>query len=111
MTGLEKVGAMMLSAAGIGAAQPTLPGNLVSGANWPILVAVVAIAVAWGALTQRMAAVERRIVDMASTAEVKLLAENVEKLASKEAIESLDKKVDALVGMLNHRIADRRHHE
>jgi BMFP domain-containing protein YqiC len=44
---------------------------------------------------QRLAALEKRI----------------DELASKEAIKALDEKVTTLVGILNSRIGDRRHHE
>jgi hypothetical protein len=56
---------------------------------------VLGIGISQGMTRQRLAALEKRI----------------DELASKEAIKSLDDKVTVLVGMLNTRIADRRHHE
>jgi hypothetical protein len=65
------------------------------GIGWAIIGAVLGIGISQGMTRQRLAALEKRI----------------DELASKEAIRSLDEKVTTLVGMLNSRIADRRHHE
>lgn len=87
MTGLEKVGAMMLLSTVLGTTvQPGSPGDWVT-ANWPILCAVVAIAVAWGALTQRMKNVEAA----------------QDKLATKESVDALSGHVKELVAMWDRR--------
>jgi hypothetical protein len=65
------------------------------GIGWAIIGAVLGIGISQGMTRQRLAALEKRI----------------DELASKDAIKSLDDKVTVLVGMLNTRIADRRHHE
>jgi hypothetical protein len=65
------------------------------GIGWAIIGAVLGIGISQGMTRQRLAALEKRI----------------DELASKDAIKSLDDKVTVLVSMLNTRIADRRHHE
>lgn len=85
MTGLEKLGVSLLLSAAVGLAPVTQAEWLT--ANWPQVCAVVAIAVAWGALTQRMKAVEK-------TQDV---------LATKESVEALHQKVDRLVEVMDRR--------
>lgn len=95
MTGLEKAGIAMLLSSAAGTAQNSTPGNWVQ-ANWPILCAVVAIAVAWGALTQRMKSVE---------AAQERLAKAQDKLATKESVDTLSGHVKELVAMWDRRHA------
>jgi hypothetical protein len=97
MTGLEKfaVAAVASATGAMGAAAQVTISNVgtLFGIGWAIIGAVLGIGISQGMTRQRLAALEKRI----------------DELASKEAIKSLDDKVTTLVGMLNSRIADRRH--
>ena len=103
MTGLEKFGVSLLAAAVAGLQTPAVPRPAATAgdwvmANWPILCAVVAIAVAWGALTQRMNGVEKKTDELAKTCATK---ESVD--ATKDSVETLAGHVNDLVRMLDRR--------
>jgi len=97
MTGLEKIAiAAVASATGaISAVSQVTISNVgtMFAIGWAIIGAVLGIGISQGMTRQRLAQLEKRI----------------DELASKEAIRSLDEKMNTLVGMLNSRIADRRH--
>jgi hypothetical protein len=99
MSGVEKFALAAVASATttmVSLAQITISNvGTLFGIGWAIIGAVLGIGISQGMTRQRLAALEKRI----------------DELASKEAIKSLDDKVTTLVGMLNHRIADRRHHE
>jgi hypothetical protein len=97
MTGLEKLTlASVASVTGMASAvaQVTISNvGTMFGIGWAIIGAVLGIGISQGMTRQRLAALEKRI----------------DELASKEAIKALDEKVTTLVGILNSRIGDRRH--
>jgi hypothetical protein len=97
MSGLEKLAlASVTSVAGMASAvaQVTISNvGTMFGIGWAIIGAVLGIGISQGMTRQRLAALEKRI----------------DELASKEAIKALDEKVTTLVGILNSRIGDRRH--
>jgi hypothetical protein len=97
MTGIEKLAlASVTSVAGMASAvmQVTISNvGTMFGIGWAIIGAVLGIGISQGMTRQRLAALEKRI----------------DELASKEAIKALDEKVTTLVGILNSRIGDRRH--
>jgi hypothetical protein len=99
MSGVEKFALAAVTSATttmVALAQITISNvGTLFGIGWAIIGAVLGIGISQGMTRQRLAALEKRI----------------DELASKEAIKSLDDKVTVLVGMLNTRIADRRHHE
>jgi hypothetical protein len=99
MSGIEKFALAAVTSATttmVALAQITISNvGTLFGIGWAIIGAVLGIGISQGMTRQRLAALEKRI----------------DELASKEAIKSLDDKVTVLVGMLNTRIADRRHHE